>query len=375
MRSLAPMIALLPVWTTVVASDSWTLSGSYKNLLVRSRTAQPMGERYVQDLSRLRLGVRGRPFRDLAIDLQYDNEVLLGNYLSTRQFQLQRELPPPTYWKLQQTYADGVDAFARHRLHRASVTWSTGNVDLRLGRQRVAWGTGRFFSAVDALNPFDPTSIEPGERPGVDALLAEWRPGSLARLSAVLAPSWGPGTGGRVLRWHANEADADYSVLVGHLADRPTLGVDLATQVGGTGLRAEWVVVRIAHRSRTRLLFGIDHAFTDQFSLTAEVFHDEAAARDTDRYDFDALFAGRLPTLGRRHVGVRLRYEITPLLQSDADLIVNASDGSRFAALSFTWSLTTNLEGKLGARSFKGQPTSEYGVQHDAAFAQLQWYF
>lgn len=371
----AALLAITLQLQAVAASDDWAVSGYYKNVLARSRTVVPAGERYTHDLNRLRLELRGRPAPNVAVDVQYDNEVQLGSYLQTQQFQLQKSLPPTTYWDAQATYVDGRDVHASHRLYRAFLTWSAENADLRVGRQRIAWGTGRFFSATDRLNPFNPTSIERSERPGVDAVLAEFRRGALARMSAVYAPAHAGGASSHALRWHANAGAADYSLLVGRFAGEAMLGADLATQVSGAGLRAEVAVVRAAGRVHTRALIGMDDALTDSLTLGAEFYRDGTGAARSSDYDFFALLAGRVQTLGRRYVGAYADVAIVPLLKLNTDVIVNVDDHSRFLASLLTWSARPDLDVALGAQWFMGRAGSEFGMFNDVVFVQLQWYF
>ena len=60
------------------------LTGSVKSLFVRSRTVN--GEAYGLSLNRLRIEAKGDVTPGLALDLQYDNELLFGSYLDTAEF-------------------------------------------------------------------------------------------------------------------------------------------------------------------------------------------------------------------------------------------------------------------------------------------------
>jgi hypothetical protein len=82
----------------------------------------------------------------VAVDVEYDNEILLGSYLRTAQFRLLKDQPTGQYWKLEDNYADTDSYYGRHGLYRANMTFARGDFDLRLGRQRIAWGTGRFWT-------------------------------------------------------------------------------------------------------------------------------------------------------------------------------------------------------------------------------------
>ena len=123
-------------------ADGLGLTGSVKSLFVRSRTVN--GEAYGLSLNRLRVAAKGDLAPGLALDLQYDNEVLFGSYLETAGFRAAKDIAPPQYWRADANFLDRGGADGRHRLYRAAVTAIAGNVDVRVGRQRIAGGTGRF---------------------------------------------------------------------------------------------------------------------------------------------------------------------------------------------------------------------------------------
>jgi hypothetical protein len=266
--------------------------------------------------------------------------------------------------------------YGRHRLYRAAVTFSSGNADLRIGRQRIAWGTGRFWSPLDILNPFSPIALEREERIGVDAALAEYKLGALARLSAVYAPQHERRDASAALRWQANTAGIDHALVAGRFARDRVLGADIATQIGDAGLRAELTRTRRAAGDRYwRALIGVDYAFANTLTLGAELYYDGAGASDRQRYDFASLFAGRIQNLGRRYFGGYAGYEITPLLKWNNYFVANLDDRSSYFAPSLVYALRTNLDLTLGAQRFRGGGGSEFARLADAWYAQLQWFF
>jgi len=352
------------------------LSGYYKNLLVDSRTVFPAGERYTLDLNRLRLELKGDLAEHVALDVQYDNEILLGSYLHTGQFALQKDQPPDQYWNAEANYAEAGSYYGRHRLYRASVTLSSGNTDVRLGRQRIAWGTGRFWSPLDILNPFSAIQLEREERIGVDAVLVERKFGALSRLSAVYAPQHADGDPSAALRWHDNRAGIDYSFVAGRFLRDRVAGADLATQLGDAGLRAELTGARREDGSSyRRALFGLDYAFRNTLTLSGELYYNGAGASERSAYDFASLFAGRIQSVGRRYFGGYAGYEITPLLKWTNYLVVNLDDRSRYFSPSLIYSLRTNVDVTVGAQLFRGAQGSEYARLDDVYYAHMQWFF
>jgi hypothetical protein len=352
------------------------LSGYYKNLLIDSRTVVPAGQRYWLDLNRLRLELKGPLAEAVALDLQYDNEMLFGNYLHTTQFGLQKERPPPQYWNLDRNYAEGASYYGQHRLYRGSVTLAAADTDVRIGRQRIAWGTGRFWSPLDILNTFSAVQLEREERIGVDAVLIERKFGALSRLSAVFAPQHTAGDASTALRWHGNHAGIDYSLVAGRFLGDRVAGADIATQWGDAGLRAELTGTRRKDGSHHgRLLFGLDYAFRNTLTLSGELYYNGAGASDRRSYDFAALFASRMQNVGRRYFGAYAGYEITPLLKSANYLVVNLADRSRYFSPSLSYSLKTNVDLAVGVQLFRGSQGSEYARLNDVYYVQIQCFF
>ena len=373
---LAVIVCFMSLSTLAAAQDEPGLrfSGYYKNLLVSSETAS--GEPYTLDVNRMRLELKGQLSQALRLDVQYDNEVWLGNYLRTTQFQQQKGLPSPQYWIAQGSYADGPTLYGTHGLYRAQLQATFGDTDLRIGRQRIAWGTGRFWSPLDLLNPFSPVSLERGERLGVDAVLVEHKFGPVSRVSAVYAPSRRAGEDSRALQWHGNAQSTDYSVTAGQIRGDKVVGLDLAGQIGAAGVRAE--MTRVQPRigdTYHRFLLGIDYAFANTLTLSAELYRDGSGASSSAAYDVSALTTGRRQTLAQHYAGVRAIYEITPLLKLSADVIVNLDDQSRYLAPGISYSIRSNLDWSLVWRRFSGATGTEYARVPSAVFTQIQWFF
>lgn len=375
-RGAAALLLAAACAAAQAADESLKLSGYYKSLLVRSETVLGSPQRYTLDLNRLRLELKGRVAESAALDLQYDNELLLGNYLRTGQFASQKDLAPDQYWNLDGNFIERRSYYGRHRLYRASVTLSSGETDLRLGRQRVAWGTGRFWSPLDLLNPFSPVALEREERLGVDAALIEHKLGPLSRLGAVYAPRHDADESSAALNWHSNARGLDYSIVAGRFRREHVVGADLATQIGGAGLRAEITQNRRdAAPDYRRAVLALDYAFPNTLTLSGELYYNGAGTEDRAAYDFASLFAGHIQNVGRRYFGGYLAYEITPLLKWANYLVVNLGDGSRFFSPALTLSLRPNVDLTAGAQLFAGSTGSEYARLHDVYYAQLQWFF
>jgi hypothetical protein len=283
---------------------------------------------------------------------------------------------PDTYWNLESNYAQSRSYNARHRLYRAGVTLSAGDTDVRIGRQRIAWGTGRFWSPLDLLNPFSPIALERAERVGVDAVLVEHKFGPLSRVSAVYAPAHDRDAASAALHWHSNAGGIDYSVVGGRFRHEEVVGADIATEIGAAGVHAELTHTRgETAGSYRRALVALDYAFQNTLTIGAELYYNGAGASNRAAYDFAALFAGRIQNVGRRYLGGYAAYDITPLVKWTNYMVVNLADRSIFFSPALSFSLQANLDVTVGTQLFAGAADSEYGRFRDLLFVQVQWFF
>ena len=124
-----------------------------------------------------------------------------------------------------------------HGLHRAAVSLDVSPLRLAVGRQRIAWGTGKLWSPTDLFNPLNPLSLERGERRGADAALATLTVGPQAEITGVYAPLDGAARGGA--RTHATVRGWDLSALAGARSDDWFIGGDVAGPIGKGLIRGE----------------------------------------------------------------------------------------------------------------------------------------
>jgi hypothetical protein len=355
---------------------AWKLSGYYLNLYTMSSTLVGPEEHYALDMNRVRLRLEGAVVRSISLELQYDNEVILGNYLGTQQFALLKEQIPNTTLDLERTYADRRQLFAQHRMHRAMLSWSGREFDLTLGRQRIAWGTGMFWSPLDILNPLDPSRIERTERVGVDALLVGRKLGPLGKVNAVIAPRTEFAASAVAGYLHDNIRGTDFSLVAGNFRGDRVLGMDFAGRIGDVGVRGEATAVRSDRgRDYFEALLGVDNGFSNSLSLTGELHYNGRGATDPARYDFESLFAGRVHSVARRYGAAAATYAVTPLIELAIRGIVNIDDGSLLLWPEIEYSLASNIDASCGIQYFSGGAGSEYGRQRNVLYLKAQYFF
>ena len=354
---------------------AWKVTGSYYNLYTRSRTTLPPTQRFVLDFNRLRLELEGKPVTSIAVHVQYDNELLLGNYLKTTQFALTDDRGETSFdW--QRAYAVRPELIARHGLYRATLTWSGKTTDVTVGRQRIALGTGFFWSPMDLLNPIDPTRLDRNYRVGADAVLVDEKLGALGRISGMYAPSTTRMKSVGAAYLHGNLRGSDFSLLAGRFRGVDALGANVSSSVGGLGVRGELTLTRPDSGVRYgRVVVAADYGFANSVNVTAELYYNGRGRSDPSRYDISELLAGRELNLARWYAGAATTYQVGPLVKVAGYVVVNTDDGSVVLWPRVEWSARTNLDLTAGIQRFAGGKRSEYGRLNTLVHLEVKAFF
>ena len=275
-------------------------------------------------------------------------------------------------------------------VHDAFVTLYPGSFLVRVGRQQLPWGTGYAWNPTDVFSPkdlFEPTY----ERPGVDAVKAEWGFGESGALTLVWLPdgAWPDTTRAARFRWGWGVFDASlswiehacvrYDALAG-AAPRETrrlAGADLVGQVLGLGVWAEGAyVLGPGGGEHGQAVGGADYTFDFQTTLMLEYFHDDAGRAGGYRLaDWLDLAFGNRRTLGRDYLMARIAHPVHPFVELELSAIANLRDGSSVWLPGLIYTFSDNLELTLSGAVFAGGDTSEYGAWGDFGFLRGRAYF
>jgi hypothetical protein len=255
------------------------------------------------------------------------------------------------------------------------VSWSGTHTDITLGRQRIAWGTGRFWSPLDILNPFDATRLEREERPGVDALLVDRRLGPLGKFNGVFAPATERSRAAIAGYVHGNAYGTDYSLLLGNFRGERLVGADFSGRLGGVGIRGEATASRPDTGRFIRALLGADYGFGNTFTVTGELYFNGEGESQPSRYDFPGLFEGRIRSVARHYGAIAVSYQMSPLLKAVAYSILNVDDRSRAIWPVLEYSAATNFDLSGGIQMFSGTAGTEYGRFRNVLHFRTKWFF
>ncbi len=277
----------------------------------------------------------------------------------------------------------------------ANLRFSYRDADLVIGRQAITFGRSFFWNPTDWLASFTPTEIDREYKAGVDA----------ARLSLALGRTGGAellyayGDGGErdesalVARAFTNLAGWDLEVLGGSVWIDDRLGFAFSGDLAGAGLRGELsrheprneASVDDGEKDFLRATLEADYRWPSSLFLIMELHYNGWGSRDVEDYaglfSSPRLLTGQVTNVGRRYLGTRLSYEITPIAVISLAVLVNLDDGSGLVYPTFTRTLSDESRLALGANLPWGPAPgadglrSEYGSYAATLWLQWQWSF
>ncbi len=353
------------------------MSGSFRNLFTASRLLYSDAS-YADNLSRLRLRMAGGRGLGFLYEVVVDSETHVGNRIGLPDFADMRHRQDATWLDLLHVAVDDAHVYSDFSLYRGSAIFRTASTTVTLGRQRIAWGTARFWSPADVFNPIDPLQVEGDVRQGVDAVQVEWAPVDAAwRATAVYAPqdTWNRSTS--AFRVGRTLAGWDIATFGGRFRKDWVGGADVAGQWGGVGIRAEmtytWRASNVPLNDAFRLAVGADYAWPRLYVVGEDSRQPGqppcgsiATCAPTSLVPTAELF-----TLQRHFLSVGARCTLTPLVKAESYLVVDPAGASTFFNPILRYSAAANIDVSVGAQLPASGTEGEFHGLPNLLFAQL----
>ncbi len=385
-RGCVVAILLAGAGAAQTGTQGWTQrwSGLFKDLASGSRSYVTQ-EAWGDNMDRLRLAYDGKHRDWLAVHVEYDNEFHGGTLTGLPDFALVRERQGGAWLDARHVLIDRPHAYWDMSLYRGTVSLRRGPATLTLGRQRIGWGTARFWSPMDMFNPISPLQVEAEERQGVDAGLAAFRTAGSLRWNVVYAPQDGFGRSTSAVRLSRTIRNYDFDAAGGRFGRDWVAGFDFAGQLRGAGLRGEMTyrwrhpapgVVALSNGDALRLVAGADYAFAGGLYLVAEYFYNQAQP-NVQGNDFTDLlrFSSEIFTRRRHFLSAGASYPVTPLWKVETYVVTDAAGPSAAILPKVSHNLTANTDLNFGAQIFASSRTGEFQGLADLAYVELVVHF
>jgi len=263
-------------------------------------------------------------------------------------------------------------------IDRLYLKFPISSVDVILGKQRIAWGSGIIFRPTDSFNKPNPLSLS-GRKEGVNALVAKVFMGDLSALDFIIAPA-------NVSQYTDDEISPEY-LKYSKFASRFTFNkfrTDMAfsyqydggaqNHIYGLDMKGDIVLgyhietVFINSRDESvenmkklwRSVLGLDYSFQGKWILVGEYLYNgsgEAKETELDESSFSLLEEFKY----KHYLFSQVSYQHDILLRANVFLLWNMVDKSFILSPGISYSLFQNTNLDLYCQVFFGDDTDEYG--------------
>ena len=366
-------VILISGLTQAARAQETEFSGYLKTLLAASKTFFDEGYYLVLHRLRTQLVIRPKPYAEIVAAL--DNQLRWGSFLDTAQYAIARPLEDSNYVDLAINPLDNTNAQWRSELYRFYFRATGQTADFAIGRQRIAWGTGRIWNPTDLFNPVSPLQIEPAEKRGADAVYLALRPGGDLQLEFAGAVGENEDDTRFGARAGTTIGSYDISLMTGRFRDSDVVGFDFSGYIGDAGFRGEFTHTWETDRNFWRGVLSFEYAFRNGLILLTEYLYNGGNIADFSVDNLEDLAAfDSITTLNRHFLAVQLSQVLHPLVYFNAMTIGDLEDGSVFMFPSLSYSWLQNVDIVIGAQLFLGNK-GDFSYMHPASVFAVEWYF
>jgi len=414
---LAIALAVFPTAAPARADQGLKLSGYFKSFSIAYRLPDPVDASGApsqpllgQSLTRLRLSLSYAPSESVSYLIAYDISPRIQDPLFFHASPFAVSIATGSYrvadfrTPLIPGRDDPTGSFGLyHNLDRLSVTIKMKAGDLIIGRQPVAWGSGKVTNPTDVIAPFSFYELDKEERFGVDAVRYRLSLGTLSEFDAgyVFGEHFRFARSAFFVRDRLHVLKTDVSFMLIGYQDDLLLGLDLARSVGGSGvwLEAAYVEPDALNSASPkppdygRLTAGIDRSLTSKlYGFLEYHFNGAGSARPASYaslFSQPAYTRGTVYLMGRNYLSLGATYQASALITLTGLVIWNASDGSLALSPQAEYNISQNIYLGGGACLGLGRRPltpligsssppalrSEFGSYPDFAYVSFRVYF
>lgn len=396
------------------SSDIFTFKAHAKDLLTWLRTdsySKTLREKdLVANLGRIRLSPELNLSDIFIVHVDYDNEIIHGNYLESGEFDLFWRMPCDDYndlFDLSKDVRYNEDYLYRTKIHRAYAKLALGDFTLTAGRQQVRFGSGRLWNPLDIMNPISPTSLEgSAEQKGTDAIRAEYFFNEFTVLSAVvdqkrvndsdrISDLDSRNTSG-LGRFRTAIGKVEIAALGGRVLKRDVAGADVSVIVLDGTLRGSAIRSQAEDADPfVQASAGFEYNFGFGLYFLLEYFYNEsglnfnpelkAAYLSSMVYGINEqnyyMLSNQFVTFNRHYAALALGQDITPLLRAEIFTVCDFQGRAVLVNPTLKYNAFQDVDFSLGAMKtwVRGDAKYEsdfaYLKKYPLVYATFTWYF
>lgn len=287
------------------------------------------------------------------------------------------------YVNLTKAWSEGPNGVFYTNVDRLFANVEMGKWNVRVGRQRINWGIGMVWQPNDIFNSFNYLNFNYPERPGSDAIRAQYYTGYTSSLDiAYKIDNQERST--YAMKYGFNYWNYDWQVMGGVMnQEYYVAGLGWSGDIKGAGFSGEAsyfspMTSDTTLKETLLVSISVNYTFANSLYFTLSGLYNSKGTTDKAGRGFFSLvdnISALDYTLSKAQLFGQVSYPLTPLINVDISSIVNPFDGSFYLGPAVNFSLTENVSFYVIAQTFFGSGGTEYGDFGQMYFGQISWNF
>ena len=282
------------------------------------------------------------------------------------------------------------------QIDRLWLDYTKKDLQITLGRQRIAWGTSLVWNVIDLFNPKSVLDFDYEEKPGADALRMQYYTGAVSKTEFSIKPAKDYEHSTLAGLFSINISGYDFFCITGVRNNRWVAGGAWAGSVLDGGFRGEVLVsqspdrdasrgsssllrsdesIFAYHRTVASFVLSGDYTFSNTFYIHTELLYNSNGKKENaGLFQQEAIDAGMLSP-ARWSIYQEFAYDITPLNRATLFGMYNPDDHSSIIVPMLSRSLNSNLDLLLIGFLPSGEQNTEFGVYGKSINLRLKYSF
>lgn len=292
-----------------------------------------------------------------------------GDYLSN----------DPGYFDLSRTLIDSKHAVLNAAIDRLHLSYIKGPWEVHLGRQRINWGKTMVWNPNDLFNAYAYLDFDYEERPGTDALYAQysWSYASSFEAGYKLGKSLDESV--LAMMYRGNIGEYDVQVIAGNYYEKLALGLGWSGYLSTAGLKGELTYFSprkqlLKEKGHITASLGSDYMFSNGIYTSMELLYNggwnkavDPVGQLTQPPTADDLF------IAKTGYFINTSFSLTPLTSLSGGLL-GSFDRNLFIFIpQVTRSLSDNIDFLVLAQLLKGSVLEDVTSTPNLFFFRIKW--
>jgi hypothetical protein len=314
---------------------------------------------------------------DLQVDLR--NRLLAGYTVSNQPGYASQLDHDNGYVDLSWVWLESDHALMHSQIDRLQATWTSGNWQVDAGRQRLNWSRTFVWSPNDLFNNYAYLNFDYEERPGTDALRAQYNWSYASGVEVAYQPGDSYAETVFAALWRGNAGSYDLQAFAARYHNRWAAGGAVSGYLGDASLKSEFSLFEAdpARSDKDLTLtatLGLDYMFPSSLYVRGELLYNGGYSKSQSPTaqlfqppSADNLFVSK--TAGF----LDFSYPVHPLVNAELSTIASF-DRSLFIVIpSVSVSLSENLDFLLLSQILQGDILTKVTDTPTYFFARLTW--